>query len=230
MDNIAEVTNRADKILRHKCDDRCKIHIGPGNSVKDFACRKMHSVRDCPDHNRHSYVPIKYKFQKTTLDLLQDIGMYEPPTTTVRDESYFQDDINQESGLVSNSPQDTQQGKFTHPYFEPKRHIAPCNFNATCNMSPVILDFFVALKSMQNAQALDHTNGISKYICKYIGKFDNGNYIILCEDSHTGEWVLGKTRLHNTKIVTSKINEDKAFNNDRNKNHPKGRDMPHLEI
>ena len=97
-------------------------------------------------------------------------------------------------------------------------------------MSHVILDFFVALKSMQNAQALDHTNGISKYVCKYIGKFDDGNYVVLCEDSHSGEWVLGKTHLHNTKIVTSKINEDKAFDNDRQKNHPKGRDMPNLEI
>ena len=102
-------------------------------------------------------------------------------------------------------------GSFNHPYFCPKRHIAPCNFNAKCNMSPVIGDFFIALKSMQNAQALDHTNGLSKYVCKYISKFDQGNYVILCQDIHTGEWVLGKNHLHNTKIMTSKYNEDKAF-------------------
>ena len=44
-------------------------------------------------------------------------------------------------------------------------------------MSPVIPDFFVALKSMQNAQALDHTYGIAKYVCKYITTFDQGNYV-----------------------------------------------------
>ncbi len=101
--------------------------------------------------------------------------------------------------------------------------------NAKCNMSPIIVDFVVALKSMQNAQALDHTNRIAKYVSKYTGKFDDGNYVILCEDAHTREWILCETHLHNTKIVTSKINEDKAFNNERHKNHPKGRDMAHFE-
>ena len=52
-------------------------------------------------------------------------------------------------------------------------------------MSPVILDFFIALKSMQNAQALDYTNGIAKYVCKYITKFEQGNYVVLCQDVHT---------------------------------------------
>ena len=89
-------------------------------------------------------------------------------------------------------------------------------------MSPVIIDFFIATQSMQNAQALEHTNGTSKYVCKYLGKFDKGNYVVLCEDIQTGEWVLGKKHLHNTKIVSSKYNEDKAFNKDRYKNHPKG--------
>ena len=63
---------------------------------------------------------------------------------------------------------------------------------------------------MQNAHALDHTNGLTKYVCKYISKFDKGNYAILMQDIHTGELVLGKVHLHNTKIVRSKINEDKA--------------------
>ena len=97
-------------------------------------------------------------------------------------------------------------------------------------MSLVIHEFFVALKSMQNAQALDHTNGIAKYVCKYITKFDQGNYVILCQDIHTGQWVLGKKHLHNTKIVTSKYNKNKAFGTDRMKLHLKGRDMPHFEI
>ena len=83
---------------------------------------------------------------------------------------------------------------------------------------------------MQNAQALDHTNGIAKYVCKYIMKFDDGNYVTLCQDIHTGQWVLGKKHLHNTKVVTSKYNEDKAFGKDRNKLHPRGCDMSHFEI
>ena len=42
--------------------------------------------------------------------------------------------------------------------------IPPCNINSDCNMSPVIPDFFIAFKSMKNAQTLDHTNGLAKYV------------------------------------------------------------------
>ena len=89
-------------------------------------------------------------------------------------------------------------------------------------MSPVILEFFVALKSMQNAQLLAHTNGVAKYVTKYIAKVDQGNYVVLCQDVHTGKWVLAKNHLHNTKIVSSNINEDNVLEKLRFKNHPRG--------
>ena len=63
-----------------------------------------------------------------------------------------------------------------------------------------LLTFFVAIKSMQNAQALDHTNGLTKYIYKYVGKFDDGNYVFLCQDIHTGECVLGGNILTTLKL------------------------------
>ena len=81
---------------------------------------------------------------------------------------------------------------------------------------------------MQNAQALEHKNGTSKYVCKYLGKFYDGNYVVLCEDIYTGEWVIGKVHLHNTKILTSKINEDKSFAKESNSYHPKLINMPHF--
>ena len=77
---------------------------------------------------------------------------------------------------------------------------------------------------------MDHTNGLTKYVCKYIAKFDESNYTLLCKDIHTGDWVIGKTHLHNTKVIRSKINEDKAFSKERLKNQPKDRDYPHFEI
>ena len=83
---------------------------------------------------------------------------------------------------------------------------------------------------MQNAQCLNHTNGLAKYVCKYISKFDEYNYVMLCQDMHSGEWVLGQRHLHNTKVVTSKINEDKAFSRERHKNHFKGFKKAHMDI
>ena len=209
VDDIPVIVDRADVILRHNCDERCKVRVGEGEGPENFRCRKMNSVKDSPDPTCHNYIQFNHKYQESTLEVLEEIGIYEPPP----------------DGSDAKT-----RGTFSHAFFDPARHIAPCNWNADCNMSPVIPDFFVALKSMQNAQALDHTNGVAKYVCKYIGKFDEGNYVVLCQDIHTGKWVLGKTHLHNTKIVTSKFNEDKAFEKERNKNHPKGRDMPYFEI
>ena len=35
--------------LKHKCDERCKMRIGPVNSEKYFRFRKLHAVRESPD-------------------------------------------------------------------------------------------------------------------------------------------------------------------------------------
>ena len=163
---VSHYTKLAETILSHKCNARCMMRIGPGNTAKDFKCRKIHPVWDNPDPTKHNFVPCGSALQDTTMKILSDISLYE-------------------------------NGEFKHVYFNPKRHIAPCNYNAKCNMSPVICDFFIGLKSMQNAQVFCHTNGLSKYVCKYICKFDEGNYVILSQDIHTGEFILSKTHLHN---------------------------------
>ena len=71
--NIPEINARAENILKHKCDKRCKMRIGPGNSEKYFQCRKLHAIRDIPDPTLHCYIPIKYQFQKTPLEVLEDM-------------------------------------------------------------------------------------------------------------------------------------------------------------
>ena len=62
--------------LKHKCDERCKMRIGPGNSEKAFQFCKLHTAIDTPYPTRHFYIPIKYQYQKTTLEVLEDIGIY----------------------------------------------------------------------------------------------------------------------------------------------------------
>ena len=75
----------------------------------------------------------------------------------------------------SNENEHLSSGTFTHQYYTPKRHIPPGNYNAKCNLSLVIYDIFYCIKIHENDQVIDHTNGLSKYVCKYIGKFDEGN-------------------------------------------------------
>ena len=68
---------------------------------------------------------------------------------------------------------------------------------------------------MMNTQVLEDTNGLAKYIVKYIGKFDERNYVMFCQDIYIyWQWILEKTHLHNTQVATWKFNEDKALNDD----------------
>ena len=72
------------------------MRIGPGDTPKNFKCRKIHSVKDNPDPTKHSYVLIVNKMDDATFKILGDIPLYE-------------------------------NWKFNHVYFDPKRHIDPCN-------------------------------------------------------------------------------------------------------
>jgi len=105
----------------------------------------------------------------------------------------------------------------------------PCNQNATCNMSPVITDLFI-LFSMANVQVIGHDNGIVKYILKYVAKFDQGNCISASTDIHTGSLVIRSQFLHNTKITSSEMNEDKAHQQSRSKHQLCYRDLPMMGI
>ena len=93
-------------------------------------------------------------------------------------------------------------------------------------MIPVTVDFFSAMLSMQNIQVLAGTNGVTKYV----SNADEGNMTLALQDIHTGKFILGKLRVHDTKIFRSKINEDSAFQSNINRNHSRGRDVSHFEI
>ena len=69
------------------------------------------------------------------------------------------------------------------------------------NMSPVEGKKFSACQSMQNIQMLTDCGGVNKYICKYIGKIDKQNYVVIYVDGN-GQLVSKGTFLHNTKITT----------------------------
>ena len=83
---------------------------------------------------------------------------------------------------------------------------------------------------MVNVQAIGHANGIAKYILKYVSKFDDCNRVKGSANADTGALKVGSQFLHNTKISTSRINEEKTFKNQRDKHLPHGRDMPLLEM
>ena len=61
---------------------------------------------------------------------------------------------------------------------------------------------------MQNIQRLvRQAGGCAKYVCKYISKQDEQNYVVVHVDGK-GQLVTKGQFLHNTKITTSKKHED----------------------
>ena len=85
-------------------------------------------------------------------------------------------------------------------------------------------------RAMINFQSVTSSQGATKYVAKYVSKFDQGNRVIVFADTRTGQTLVGKEFLHNTKIASSNFNEQRAFELSRHRDHPFGRDMPLLEI
>ena len=93
-------------------------------------------------------------------------------------------------------------------FLHPKCHIPPTNPSNDINMSPCEGQTFLICRYMQNIQILLHRGGVNKYVCKYIAKLDEQNYIVVMVDPETnGQLVKGTIFLHNTKVQTTKINE-----------------------
>ena len=91
-------------------------------------------------------------------------------------------------------------------FLHPRRHIPPTNPNNDINMSPVEGYTFSNCRSMQNIQCLTQTGGVNKYVCKYIGKIDEQNYIVVQANNRGSSNCSGSSSLytnssflHNTK-------------------------------
>jgi hypothetical protein len=195
-EDIDDIVRDGWRKLKHTCTPRCLRRIGTGDGPENFKCRKQHAVKDTPDPTCHQFINLPCNISDSTKSILQRAGIYTPPSYDgARDESY------------------------SIPYFQPTRHMAPCITNAICNMSPIISTHFLMTKSMNNAQLISEARGVPKYILKYVAKRDEGNKAILFANGRTDDIRVGSQFLHNTKIVTSAINESKAFQNKRYSSH-----------
>ena len=67
--------------------------------------------------------------------------------------------------------------KCSHPYFHPLRAIPSTVPSDDLNMSPVGGNTFSICRSMQNVQLLSCYNGFMAYVCKYISKIDEQNFV-----------------------------------------------------
>jgi hypothetical protein len=206
FEDYQSMINDADNFLGHKCNSRCLVKMPNG----EFRCRKLNYLEMSKNNNQHTFREFNSDISKDCLDRLTQIGMIEP--IEINEHGYPKD------------------WKSKLSFLHPKRHIPPTNPNYDNNMSPVESHTFSNCRSMQNIQVLTQTGGVNKYVCKYIGKIDEQNYVVVKANSANGVPTLltKSTFLHNTKIASSKMQEDKDRKKDSS--YPQGRYISHVEM
>ncbi len=81
---------------------------------------------------------------------------------------------------------------------------------------------------MQNLQVVRNTNGVARYVMKYIVKKDKGNRITLGANFHSGARMnVDKKILPNTKIIRSRVNKEKALEKSKSMKRLSGRGIAH---
>jgi hypothetical protein len=94
------------------------------------------------------------------METLERIGVYKPPV----------------DGAL--------KGNFENVLFRPTRHFGRCDPKAKEDMSPVIPKMFGATQSMQNAQVMTTTNGVARYVVKYVMELDQNNQVTVAPSVH----------------------------------------------
>ena len=205
MDNYEGMISDAEKYLPHKCSQRCQMRTGPGPN--DFRCRKLNNRLITEDNTKHTFKTLPNEWSFDCLQRLIKVGIVLP--------------------LCVNADGYQAPVQFTMDFFKPKRHIPPINPSDDKNISPVEGKTFSMCRSMQNIQLLTDCGGVNKYVCKYIGKIDEKNFVVAKVDGR-GQLVTRNEFLHNTKVETTKINEDKARLSSRE--NARGRGVSHMEM
>lgn len=198
-----EYTGLAAQILTHKCNPRCQMRIGDGDGPENFKCRKPHPVLDSPSPSSHSFVEIPVNFSSEFNEAMIRMGFCQ---------------------MEDGTP------KFNLPFFTPRRHFPPCIPNCRYNMSPVIPAWFLSSESMVNAQYIGSKDSLSKYLFKYLIKDDVDQRVETSVNVKDGSIQTETIFQHNTKIATSKFNEEKAAAKSRKRNNVKGRVIANIEL
>lgn len=205
-DDWKKMNEQAHRHLSHICGVRCKVRVGAGEGEENFRCKKPNTVYESVDCAVHELQNLKYVYSDEFIELMDKLDLYNEP----------------EVGVF--------QGDFKLPLLNPRRHVGKVHHGATDNMSPVCNEWFAALRSMMNYQVMHGTNGVARYVVKYVVKLDDGNRCTVWADAHSGATMRVENQfLHNTKIVRSKIYEEKAHERSRGGKHPSGRAIAFVE-
>ena len=196
--DVEVLVDNATLFLTHKCNNRCLVKTADGN----FRCRMPKYIFMTNDNTKQNFVNLPNSISDQCWDRLYKIGIANPIYNGSGERNIFQSSLN---------------------YFHPKRWI-PAVVPGEKMISPYESQTFCVCRSMQNCQRLDQAGGCCKYTCKYLGKIDKQNFVTVCTNKEKkGSLQTNSTYLHNTKITTSDIQQEKERKENRDNKHPQGR-------
>ena len=183
-DDIDDLVTNAALFLSHTCSDRCKVKCSDGS----LRCRVPNYMRMTKDNTKQSFCDINIQISDECWSRLHQIGL---------------------ANTILDNNGDRNKFKSSLDYFHAKRWIPPVAPGEGF-ISPYEKETFAVCQSMQNMQRLDQAGGCCKYTCKYIAKIDKQNYIkVSMNKKKKGALETNSTYLHNTKIVSSDIQQEK---------------------
>ena len=206
IDDVRSIEKDAECFLPHKCSMRCLKRVAYRGNDNDYVCKKPNNNLLSEDPTRHTYMKLNNDYIYDVLERLRQIGIVNNINTD-------------QNGQIISFSSDL-------PYFNPRRHLPRTNRTHDQNISPVESKTFSAFRSMQNIQMISGTNGMNKYVCKYIVKIDESNLLHIESNSKkSNTFKISEQVRTNTKVTSSKIVEDKATQKSKNKNKPTGRSI-----
>jgi len=202
------VTELGASILNHnRCTNRCIIIKEVEDGPDIIECKRLNIAAESTNPLQHEFKPFALKYLPAFVSVMKELGLYEEATHKM------------------------PRGRFGRKMFEPCRHLGRITPGCNAKMSPVISKMFAAFRSSQNAQVLTHTNGVARYLVKYVTNLDEANRVVMWANNSVGvEMHTENQFLHNTKISRSRQHEARSFERSRQRNHTIGHAVAAVEM
>ena len=201
-DEAIAVKELARRLLNHICSDRCQRRIGVEDN--ELRCRVTDNAQESPNCARYCMKELFIQHGEAACEVLADLELFvEDP-----DASCFRPLEEVLKATKHYPPADPAEGK-----------MSACNGR-----------LFVLTRSNQNLKIMTGYLA-SRYLAKYLALVDENNRVYIGSMSKERNTLQAeKEILHNTKVTSSKHMEGKREEQRKDRAHPKGRAISHMEM
>ena len=197
-----EVQELARRVLGHICSSRCQRRVGIEDG--DLRCRVTDNAFKSPDSSRYAVREINVQHSDKACEVLEELGLF------VEDSGGdgYVSVVDALKATKHYPPADSWDGK-----------MSACNGR-----------LFTLTRSNQNLKIMTGYLA-SRYLAKYLALVDENNRVYIGSMSRERNVIkIERETLHNTKITGSAIMEARRDVNRRDRKHPTGRALSHMEM